>query len=371
MFVERTGVGLWYVLPDDHFEAPDFGDEPDAGKRFERQQYRDWQRQKEPIARGLAAIGFAERALAMRNCCTSCKVHRFERGVVVEGRECGDLLCPTGQRKRSRRLLASIGGAVNRYLDATPGMQGVMVTLTVKNCAPHELPDTVGKLIRGYGQLVRRKAVASAVTAWVRSLEITYNRETNTFHAHLHALWFVHAPTYFKPKSKTFITQPQLRAMWRKQMRLDYEPVVDIRPLRGVCSPLGEVGRKSLREVLKYTFKASDLLTKHDGELVMLGEHTPMLYADGTGVLTMQLNVPLRALNDAMRARRLVATSRNLQGDDSLDFTDDPRAEAKARDLGRYLCTEHYVWRVRGRDSDFFLAHRSFDDARGEAHAMP
>lgn len=374
MLDQGMAEGRWWSAPVD--EAPDFGDLPDAGKGLEARGNEDWrayQLQKEALARGLDEIGYPRRALALRRCCNSLVVHRFEHGRVVVGKaECRDLVCPTGMRARSRRLAASVCGSIEKFCERKPGLQGLMVTLTVRNCPSHELQATVGRVIRAYGELMQRVAVKRACHAWVRSVELTRNPQTREWHVHVHAVWFVERAIYFKRNSPLFITVPKLRELWQKQLRLDYVPVLDMRPLRGVQSPFGDEGRASLREILKYVLKPGSLVTMRDGMPVLVGADEAELYSDGDGEPPRLMNcVPLRAVCAALKSRRLVATSRNLQGDDAADFADEPESSRVLNaSLGRYLCTEFYVWRPRGRSGNFHLVARWFDEPDRRGCAM-
>jgi len=364
----------------DWFELPADSDLPDAGKRLDAEKRSEMQREKVMIAEGLKRIGKPERATAIQHCCKRIFVHRYERGRVFEApAECRDLVCPTAARAKARRHLHTMTAAIENYLDQNPGMQGVMVTLTLKNCTSAKLPATVNKVIRAAGELMQRRAIKRAWLAWVRSLELTRNPDTDEWHVHAHLCVFVEREKYFRRGSPLFITVQMLRAMWRKQLKADYDPVVDIRPMRGVTSPLGDEGRKSLCEILKYVLKPGTLVVKRFGRPVLVGADTLELYdpGDGQGPRWMDC-VPLRAVCDALRGRRLIACSRNLQADtDDLDFTDDPDADAKLamaehiEGLGRFLCTEIYLWQKRGRRSDYFLIARSFDEPGKGGFAMP
>lgn len=335
---------------------------PDAGKRWDNRKLREYQRDKFAIADGLEAIGKPERARALRNCCTEYFVHRHEFGSVVRGTECRDLVCPTAQRSRARRLAASIADSIEDYLDRNRGQQGILVTFTIRSCSSMELRATVGKLIRAFGELMQRVAVKRAVTAWVRSLEVTHDPVTGLWHPHIHAVWFVERESYFRKNSNLYFSQDRLRQLWQKQLRLDYLPQVDVRKLEGVLSPLNSAGRKALREAIKYAVKPGTLTFREDGNVRLVGAGTlePYDINDGQGVRPMS-HVPLRALCDALRSRRLISTSRNLQADLDLDFTDDPDADREGPELGAYLCTEVYRWMRRGRDHDYHLVWRTFE----------
>ena len=365
--LESIQSGGW---PDASDEVPYFGDLPDAGKRLHGQganKWSEWQRQKEPLAAGLETIGQPDRAKALRECGHRLIVHRYEKGQRVAAvAECRQAVCPTGMRARALRSLRVYETALETHLTDNPGMVGLFVTLTLKSCASHELKATVDKLIKKSGELMQRVAIKRAVHAWVRSIEVTRNASTSLWHAHVHVVWLVDRDKYFKRNSPLFITHAALQCLWRKQLSIEYAPVVDIRRLRGVESPLSDEGRTSLREVLKYILAPASLLTTEGGKPVLIGASDLELFDDGDGQgLRPMRCVPLRAFCAAFRSRRLVASSRNLQALDD-DDTDVPASP----ELGRYLCTELYVWRAFGRHSGFFLVRRGFDEPTKGRFAM-
>jgi hypothetical protein len=204
--------------------------------------------------------------------------------------------------------------------------------------------------------------VKRAAKAYVRSVEFTRHALTGLWHPHIHICIFVSKAEYFRRGSKLYITQEQWAKLWRKALRATYDPVVDIRALRGLTSPLTDKGRDALCEVIKYQVKPGSLTYWRDGRAYAVGRRTPELYRKaGDDKLQPMLDVPVIAFCDAVKGRRLVATSRNLQGNEDLDFTDDPMGEVKETDLGEFICTETYQWHTRDRDSGFYLVGRSFD----------
>jgi Replication protein len=357
----------------DNSEPPDCGDFTEIRKRFDDRTWRISRLAKLALAEGFEAIGKPERARALRNCCTCFGRRKYERGSVLQVAECHDLVCPSGMISRARRHYHRLTTSISKYLDQNPGHQGLMVTLSpVKNCPSQELSSTVNKVIRVVGELMQRRPIKRAWRAWVRSLEITRNEQTLEWHVHVHLCVFVEVASYFRRNSPDFITVEHLKKMLRKQLKADYDPIVDIRRLRGVMSPLGDEGRKSLHEVLKYVLKPGTLTMIVGGRPALVGLNSHELYdpGDGKGLRPMHC-VPLHAICDALKGRRLMATSKNLKADDEdLDFTDNPFESGKPRDLGRYLYTEFYAWRSFGRDGDFFLIGLSFDECATEGNAM-
>ncbi|EJN16311.1 plasmid rolling circle replication initiator protein [Bradyrhizobium sp. YR681] len=323
-----------------------------------------------PLADALEDIGEVDAAQAMRRCGCYVIVDRYERGTVFRAMtECNHLVCPTAQRRRAAKLVEEKGGAIERYIRRNPGSRPLMATLTTKAVAAYDLWVAVDQIFKAFSKFTRRVAIKRAFLAWLRSLEISRNPQTGLFMVHLHCIFIV-GPDYFKPGSKEYLSFEKLRAAWKASLRADYDPMVRIEKMRGGFAPLTVTGRKSLQEALKYCFKPGAIFyTKTGGRPAIVGATTRELFDpnDGKG-LRWLTNVPLRAIIQALKDRRLVETSGNLKGNLDLDFTDDPDAETRAHEaeLGEFICSDLYAWReVRGR-GDFFFVGRSFERPANE-----
>ena len=343
----------------------ELGEFENAGKRLGNKQLSKYQCIKEPLADTLEKIGEVDAATAMRGCGCFMILHRFERGTLFRAmNECNHLVCPTAQRRRAAKLVESKGAALERFIRKHPGSQPLMGTLTTKSVPAYDLWVAVSQILEAFRKLMRRVAIKRAFPAWIRSLEVTRNPHTLEFMVHLHCI-FMAGPNYFKPGSKEYLTHAKLRSEWKSCLRVDYDPQVHITALKGNFAPLDKTGRKSLKECLKYCFKPAALFyTKQGGKPGIVGATTRELFDanDGKGLRWMT-HVPLRAIIQALKDRRLVESSGNLKGDADLDFNDDPDADAKAiqAELGDFICTEIYAWRVVRGEGDFFLVSRSFE----------
>jgi plasmid rolling circle replication initiator protein Rep len=358
----------------------DYWGTPDIGKPLRQQRWRLLKAANMAVGEGLREIDQEQRANAVLNCGHVFTIHHFEKASVAapQMRECGDQACLLGQMRRARKLYGRYHPIIASFLEKNSTLQAIFVTLTDKTCPAHAFTEQVNGMLKDSARLKRLKAIKSVVKAWIGSLEITVNHETWEFHVHRHEIWFVDR-SYFRAGNPDFITQAQLKAAWRQTRRISYDPVVDIRVLRGVSYPLGDEGKKSLSEVLKYVFAPNSLVKFIDGRAVLVGakDYLPYDPGDGKGLRPMK-NVPLRALSDGLRNRRLISCSKNLQSldleaDADLDFGDelDNRADRYAG-LGAYLCTETYVWRsLPGRMGNYFLVARTFDDPSNGRSAMP
>src|SRR5699024_9798846 len=101
-----------------------------------------------------------------------------------------------------------------------------------------------------------------AVKGYFRSLEITYNKKDNTYHPHFHLILAVNE-SYFKD-TRIYLTQNDWTNLWKKSLKVDYTPVVDVRRVKSKNKDFGKV----IAETAKYTVKADDYLIKdEDGKI--------------------------------------------------------------------------------------------------------
>lgn len=169
---------------------------------------------------------------------------------------CRVRLCPMCQWRRSLKTF----GQMARICDNVNwnDYAAIHLTLTVRNCNPSELSATLDRVLEGYHRLLKYKEVDKAVKGSYRALEITINSTTGdpwigTMHPHIHALLIVRR-SYFT--SRDYIKQARWIELWRKACKLDYDPDVK---LYKVYVRDGQTIHEALREVTKYTTKASDI----------------------------------------------------------------------------------------------------------------
>jgi hypothetical protein len=182
------------------------------------------------------------------------------------------------QLRRSRQWLA-------RFYEAAPVIQSLyptdcflLLTVTVRNPKPVELRQTLQAMSQGWNRL-RLANCFRAVRGFIRSSELTRSKD-GSVHPHYHVLLQVR-PSYF---STDYVTQADWVAAWRKAMRLDYDPIVDIRRVK-LSKDAPEGLAPSIAgavEVLKYTTKGSDLLADANWtDTVMSQTHRQRFIAAG------------------------------------------------------------------------------------------
>lgn len=137
------------------------------------------------------------------------------------------------------------------------GYRFIFATLTVPNVPLEELQSTIDLLMTSYDRLLKHRKIKRAWHGKIRALEVTYNREHQTFHPHIHVLVAVRNE-YFNDNS-LYITVDEFRDYWEESLQTSYDfPLqVDIRAV--------DNEERAMVETLKYTFKSSKDATALEG----------------------------------------------------------------------------------------------------------
>lgn len=170
---------------------------------------------------------------------------------------CKDRFCPFCTWRRARKL-AIQSYAVLESIQAFESVRYLFLTLTVKNPNTEDLRSSVRDMMKGFNKLFKYKRVRSSTLGHLRALEVHPQKNMPTkSHPHFHVLLIVPA-RYFQVQSPLYIPQKEWQSLWRKAMKLDYNPSVDIRaikPKNGQSDALASV----VAETCKYPVKSTDL----------------------------------------------------------------------------------------------------------------
>lgn len=181
--------------------------------------------------------------------------------------------CPVCQWRRSLFWKSNMYVAYDEIQKKYPKGRWLFLTLTVKNPSIGDLRDTLKNMNKAWDRLVKRKAFYSVVDGWIRTTEITRPKKKknkksdpdiicpifgNTHaHPHFHVMLFV-KPSYF---STGYISQQKWSDLWRECLRVDYQPIIDIRSIRAKKDETKEDAiKKAVMETLKYSVKPDDMI---------------------------------------------------------------------------------------------------------------
>lgn len=157
--------------------------------------------------------------------------------------------CPVCQWRRSLQWKAKAYKVLPKIVEKYPTHRWLFVTLTQKNVLITELKETLRDMNGGFQRLTQLKAWPAV--GWLRSTEVTRGKRGDA-HPHFHCLLMVPA-SYF---GKSYLKQTEWVDLWRKSMRLDYNPVMDVQAVKQ-----GRLPMELVPELLKYCTKESDMVS--------------------------------------------------------------------------------------------------------------
>ncbi|NES67871.1 MAG: protein rep [Okeania sp. SIO2D1] len=161
--------------------------------------------------------------------------------------------CPVCQWRRSMKWKAKAYNILPKIVKDFPKHRWLFLTLTVKNCLITELRETLKWMNKAWKRFIQNKAFPAI--GWVRSTEVTRGKDGSA-HPHFHCLLLV-KPYYFSGKS--YMKQAQWVELWQKCLRIDYKPILDVRPVKRGSQPM-----ELIPELLKYCVKESDMVRDKD-----------------------------------------------------------------------------------------------------------
>lgn len=217
------------------------------------------------LARKMYAAGYVKRSDRMAHCgdviglkvCPDCG-----HAHVASAQLCRDKLCPTCAWRLSLKRYAEMCKTFEA-LDISE-LVPLFWTLTVRNCAPADLSQTLQDMARDWNRLMARRKIKPLIKGWARSVEVTYNRAANTMHPHYHVIVLADKEQLqYLCKALTDRTclmrlSLMLKKAWQESARLDYEPITDLRLITSKDGNDGDISA-ALLETYKYSVKASDL----------------------------------------------------------------------------------------------------------------
>lgn len=169
---------------------------------------------------------------------------------------CKKKLCPICNWRRSMKYSYQAEEVITEAIKQFPKGRFLFLTLTVKNVNGDFVNQEIGKISEGFRRLMLYKKVDKNVLGYLRALEVTYSANRDDYHPHLHILLFVR-PSYFKGSGDNYISQDEWTSLWKKAMKLDYTPVVNVKAVK--ATEKYDL-KGAILETAKYPVKPLDLL---------------------------------------------------------------------------------------------------------------
>ena len=168
---------------------------------------------------------------------------------VVETFYCGNKYCPVCSKRKAYKQAFQLQ-ALTEHIRLTHNNKFIMVTLTAPNVHGSDLKAELREYAVAFNIFIKNTAIKNSTTGYMRKLEVTYNKETNTYHPHYHVLFSV-KPSYF---GTGYIKRSEWLEYWRTAKKDRSITQVDVRRVHTEIDP------KGIAELSKYISKDADYL---------------------------------------------------------------------------------------------------------------
>ena len=214
--------------------------------------------------------GYPKYSARVRDCATFLTFATFEgdRRKLATANFCKIRLCPMCIGRQARKNARKLSQVMDRVEADHPGVKFLFLTLTMENMDGAHLRTGLDQLIKGWYRLMDQRQIARSIRGWFRAIEITRGdgrrKADKGYHPHIHAILAVDAD-YFSRESRQsgkYLHQADLIQRWKKALRVDYDPWVDISTTKVRRRSKG-VERATLaaaKEAAKYGVKDSEYI---------------------------------------------------------------------------------------------------------------
>ncbi|MCP6651716.1 protein rep, partial [Klebsiella pneumoniae] len=130
------------------------------------------------------------------------------------------------------------------------------------------LEQSLKHLTESFRRLFKYKKVSKNLIGFMRSTEVTVNKNDGSYNQHMHVLLCVESK-YFRG-SENYISQNDWIDFWQKALQVNYRPVANIKAIKPNQKGDKDI-QAAIKETSKYSVKSSDYLTgdsEKDSEIV-------------------------------------------------------------------------------------------------------
>jgi plasmid rolling circle replication initiator protein Rep len=188
--------------------------------------------------------------------------------------------CPVCQWRRSLMWKAKAYQVLPIIVEAYPNYRWLFLTLTVKNCAIADLKETLTWMHESFKRMTKLKSFPAV--GWLKSTEVTREKDRSA-HPHFHCLLLV-KPSYF---GKNYIKQSEWVDTWRRCLKIDYNPVLDVQAIER------QGDAKELTSMLSsYWVREAELTDDREWFLELTRQTHKLRFVSSGGVLKDYLSQP-------------------------------------------------------------------------------
>ena len=201
---------------------------------------------------------------------------------------CKNRFCPMCNWRRVRNITGQLKDAFS-VIQEKNKVAVLFLTLTIKNPDVKDLKSTIAKMNKAFKKMSDTKPFKNAVLGYFKSIEILGDDTPNgQAHPHFHILLIVDSK-YFS--SRNYLNKSEWTEMWKKALKVDYTPVVDIRRIKSKNENFSDID-SAIIETVKYAVKHTELVNRSNEDFYYLYTQTKgMRFISAGGILKEHLNL--------------------------------------------------------------------------------
>lgn len=174
---------------------------------------------------------------------------------------CKSKLCPVCNWRRAMKNSYQAQKVIEEVVKEKPKARWLFLTLSTRNAIDgYTLEQSLKDLTKAFDRLSRYKKVSKNLVGFLRSTEVTVNKNDGSYNQHMHVLLCVES-AYFR-KKENYITQTEWVDLWQKALQVDYRPVANIKAIKPNQKGDKDI-QAAIKETSKYSVKSSDFLTSN------------------------------------------------------------------------------------------------------------
>lgn len=200
---------------------------------------------------------------------------------------CKFRFCPVCSWRRNININRELLVALSQ-IETYKSVSYLFLTLTVRNPSVEDLKATVKHINQSFKRMSETKAYKNSIIGHFKALEIVGDKTPDgEVHPHIHILLIVNS-SYFQ--GKYYLSQAKWTEMWKKALRVEYTPIVDIRRVKAKNKQLSAL-QSAIYETVKYSVKHTELTSKSDADFRTIIEQTHrMRFFSTGGILKRAIN---------------------------------------------------------------------------------
>lgn len=190
---------------------------------------------------------------------------------------CKSKLCPVCNWRRAMKNSSQAQKVIAEVVKEKPNARWLFLTLSTKNSISGEhLDQSLKEMSKAFNKLKMYSKVKKNLVGFMRSTEVTVNKNDGSYNQHMHVLLCVES-AYFK-KQGQYIKQSEWVDLWQRALQVDYRPVANIKAIKPNKKGDKDI-QAAIKETSKYSVKSSDYLTgNHEKDVEIVQDLEQGLY---------------------------------------------------------------------------------------------